>query len=150
MTGADPRSNRHSFKQLQPKVTLSFTSRSRSTNIYANWGIGFKSGGFNNTASSATINQFFNNSSGAFGRSTPGSIINDQFRKERSSAFEAGIKGSLLDNRVTFDLAGYYTRVTDMQFFEFFVGIIRPAARCFQHRQGRCEGRRIQHQRQNG
>ena len=48
--------------------------------------------------------------------------INDQYRKERSSAFEVGIKGSLLDNRITFDLAGYYTRITDMQFFEFFVG----------------------------
>ena len=51
-----------------------------------------------------------------------GVTINDQYRKERSSAFEAGIKGSLLDNRVTFDLAGYYTRINDMQFFEFFVG----------------------------
>jgi len=105
-----------SFKQLQPKVTLSFTPNS-STNIYANWGIGFKSGGFNNTGSSALVNANFNVPSiGA------GVTINDQFRKERSSAFEAGIKGSLFDNRVTFDLAGYYTRITDMQFFEFFVG----------------------------
>jgi iron complex outermembrane recepter protein len=105
-----------SFKQVQPKVTLSFTPNS-STNIYANWGIGFKSGGFNNTGSSALVNTNFNIP--AIGA---GVTINDQFRKERSSAFEAGIKGSLFDNRVTFDLAGYYTRVTDMQFFEFFVG----------------------------
>ena len=48
--------------------------------------------------------------------------INDQYRKEVSSAFEAGIKGSILDNRITFDLAGYYTKIDDMQFFEFFVG----------------------------
>ncbi len=105
-----------SFKQLQPKVTLSFTPNS-STNIYANWGIGFKSGGFNNTGSSALVNANFNIP--AIGA---GVTINDQFRKERSSAFEAGIKGSLFDNRVTFDLAGYYTRISDMQFFEFFVG----------------------------
>lgn len=105
-----------SFKQIQPKVTLSFTPNS-STNIYANWGIGFKSGGFNNTGSSALVNANFNVP--AIGA---GVTINDQFRKERSSAFEAGIKGSLLDNRVTFDLAAYYTRITDMQFFEFFVG----------------------------
>ena len=32
------------------------------------------------------------------------------------------MKGSLLNDRITFDLAGYYTRITDMQFFEFFVG----------------------------
>ena len=105
-----------SFKQLQPKVTLSYMPSS-STNIYANWGIGFKSGGFNNTGSSALVNTNFNIP--AIGA---GVTINDQFRKERSSAFEAGIKGSLFDNRVTFDVAGYYTRITDMQFFEFFVG----------------------------
>ena len=105
-----------SFKQLQPKVTLSYTPNS-STNIYANWGIGFKSGGFNNTGSSALVNSNFN-----IPEIGAGVTINDQFRKERSSAFEAGIKGSLFDNRVTFDLAGYYTRITDMQFFEFFVG----------------------------
>ncbi len=105
-----------SFKQLQPKVTLSFMPNS-TTNIYANWGIGFKSGGFNNTGSSALVNANFNIP--AIGA---GVTINDQFRKEHSSAFEAGIKGSLFDNRVTFDLAGYSTRITDMQFFEFFVG----------------------------
>jgi iron complex outermembrane recepter protein len=104
------------FKQVQPKVTLSFTPNS-STNIYANWGIGFKSGGFNNTGSSALVNTNFNIP--AIGA---GVTINDQFRKERSSSFEAGVKGSLFDNRVTFDLAGYYTKITDMQFFEFFVG----------------------------
>lgn len=105
-----------SFKQVQPKVTLSFTPNS-STNIYANWGIGFKSGGFNNTGSSALVNANFN-----IPEIGAGVTINDQFRKERSSSFEAGIKGSLFDNRVTFDLAGYYTKITDMQFFEFFVG----------------------------
>jgi iron complex outermembrane recepter protein len=109
------------FKQFEPKFSLSFTPNSR-TNIYANWGIGFKSGGFNNQGASATINQFFNNSTGAFGTINAGVFINDKYRKERSSAFEAGVKGSLFDNRITFDLAGYYTRITDMQFFEFFVG----------------------------
>ncbi len=109
-----------SFKQFQPKITLSWTP-TKQLNVYANWGIGFKSGGFNNQGSSAIINSNFNNGV------TPGTInanvrINDQYRKERSSAFEVGIKGSLLDDRLTFDLAGYYTRVTDMQFFEFFVG----------------------------
>lgn len=48
--------------------------------------------------------------------------MQDNYRKERSSAFEAGIKGSFLDGRLTYDAAAYYTRVRDMQFFEFFVG----------------------------
>lgn len=105
-----------SFKQLEPKLTLSFAPNS-ATNIYANWGVGFKSGGFNNTGSAALVNANFN-----IPAINAGVTINDQFRKERSSAFEGGIKGSLFNNRVTFDLAGYYTRITDMQFFEFFVG----------------------------
>ena len=104
-----------SFKQFQPKITLSWMP-SDHLNLYANWGIGFKSGGFNNQGSAALINNNFN----AF--INAGVTINDKYRKERSSAFEAGIKGSLLDDRITFDLAGYYTRVHDMQFFEFFVG----------------------------
>ena len=31
-------------------------------------------------------------------------------------------KGEIANGRVTFDLAGYYTEIDDMQFFEFFVG----------------------------
>jgi iron complex outermembrane recepter protein len=108
------------FRQLQPKINISWRPNA-ATNIYANWGVGFKAGGFNNQGSAAVVNGAFNNGV------TPGTInagvlIQDQYRKERSSAFEAGIKGSILDGRITYDLAGYYTQVTDMQFFEFFVG----------------------------
>ena len=108
------------FDQLEPKVSLSWHPSNR-LNFYADWGIGFKSGGFNNQGSAALINLNFNNGV------TPGTInagvnITDQYRKERSSSFEVGMKGGMFDDRLTFDLAGYYTRVTDMQFFEFFVG----------------------------
>lgn len=108
------------FKQLQPKLSLSWKP-SDDVNVYANWGIGFKSGGFNNQGSKAIIDGSFNNGV------TPGTIdadvsITDRYRKEKSSAFEAGIKGKLLDGAITFDLAGYYTKIDDMQFFEFFVG----------------------------
>ena len=130
-----------SFKQLEPKISLSWKPNA-VTNIYANWGVGFKAGGFNNTGSQATINAAFNN--GAPGTINTGVVINDNYRKERSSAFEAGIKGSLFDGRINYDLAGYYTRIRDMQFFEFFVGCVRPAARGLQHRPGRRKGRGIQ------
>ncbi len=103
------------FKQFQPKVSLRY-ELADNANLYANWGIGFKSGGFNNQGSAAIVDQAFNQFIGT------NVLINDQYRKEVSSAFEAGIKGSLLDGAVTFDLAGYYTNIEDMQFFEFFVG----------------------------
>ena len=103
------------FKQLQPKVSLSWQPTDQF-NLYANWGIGFKSGGFNNQGSAALIDANFNDFIGADVN------IDDLYRKETSSAFEVGLKGSLLDNAITFDLAGYYTEIDDMQFFEFFVG----------------------------
>lgn len=103
------------FKQLQPKLSLRY-GLTDDVNFYANWGIGFKSGGFNNQGSAAIVDQNFNQFIGT------NVLINDIFRKEKSSAFEAGFKGSIANGRVTFDLAGYYTEVDDMQFFEFFVG----------------------------
>ncbi|MFU7529239.1 TonB-dependent receptor [Qipengyuania sp. ASV99] len=103
------------FRQFQPKISLRY-ELSDDVNLYGNWGIGFKSGGFNNQGSAAIVDQAFNQFIGT------NVLIEDQYRKEVSSAFEAGIKGNLLDNRITFDLAGYYTNIEDMQFFEFFVG----------------------------
>ncbi|MEM7779757.1 MAG: TonB-dependent receptor [Pseudomonadota bacterium] len=109
-----------SFKQLQPKLSLSWQP-TEDVNVYANWGIGFKSGGFNNQGSQAIIDANFNDGV------TPGTIdadvlILDQYDKEVSSAFEVGVKGNLAGGAITFDLAGYYTEIDDMQFFEFFVG----------------------------
>ncbi len=108
------------FTQLQPKFTFSYQPDA-ATNAYANWGVGFKPGGFNNQGSAAVVNANFNDGV------TPGTInanvlIQDQYRKETSSALEAGVKGSLMGGMLTYDLAAYYTRITDMQFFEFFVG----------------------------
>jgi len=103
------------FRQFQPKISLRYEV-TPDINLYGNWGIGFKSGGFNNQGAAAIVDQAFNQFIGT------NVLINDQYRKEKSSAFEAGIKGTLLDGVVTFDLAGYYTTIDDMQFFEFFVG----------------------------
>jgi iron complex outermembrane recepter protein len=85
--------------------------------------IGFKSGGFNNQGSSNIVNQNFNSAiSPTTALINAGVTIKDEFRKERTSSFETGIKGAFADGRVSYELAGYYNRVTDMQFFEFFVG----------------------------
>ncbi|VWX60376.1 TonB-dependent receptor [Sphingorhabdus sp. 109] len=106
---------KETFKELQPKLSLRY-GLTDNLNFYANWGIGFKSGGFNNQGSAAIVDQNFNQFLGT------DILINDIYRKETSSAFEAGFKGSAVNGAITFDLAGYYTKVDDMQFFEFFVG----------------------------
>jgi iron complex outermembrane recepter protein len=103
------------FKELQPKITARWEI-APDTNLFANWGVGFKSGGFNNQGSAAIVNANFNQ----FLNLNPPVLITDRFRKERSSAFEAGIKGRF--GAINYSLAGYYTQVDDMQFFEFFVG----------------------------
>ena len=111
--GAIP-SKQQTFRQLEPKITLRYKFSPEAT-VYANWGVGFKSGGFNNQGSAQIVSSAFN--------SAPISSevkINDNYRKERSSAYEAGIKGKI--GPVDYGIAGYYTQVRDMQFFEFFVG----------------------------
>jgi iron complex outermembrane recepter protein len=104
-----------SFDQLQPKISLTYDVGDETT-MFANWGIGFKSGGFNSSGSEATIDLFINTPLGT------NVGVEDFFRKETSSSFEAGFKGNYLDGRLTVEGAGYYTKVDDMQFFEFFVG----------------------------
>ncbi len=119
-TGGAIAPQQKTFRQLEPKLTARYKIADAAV-LYADWGVGFKSGGFNNQGSAAIVNSNFNNGV------TPGTInagvtINDNYRKERSSAFEAGLKGELFGGRVTYDAAGYFTQIRDMQFFEFFVG----------------------------
>lgn len=104
------------FSQVQPKISLAWVPSDEWT-FFGNWGIGFKSGGFNNSGSEATIEGTFN-----IPLINANLDINDQFDKETSSAFEAGAKGVLMDGRLTLDAAAYYTEIDDMQFFEFFAG----------------------------
>ncbi len=107
------------FSQLQPKVGLRWSIDSQWT-VYGDWGIGFKSGGFNNAGSSATINAFINPARTNAGFAPVN--IQDNYKKELNSEFEAGLKGRLLNGRLTLDAAIYNNTVKDMQFFEFFVG----------------------------
>lgn len=98
-----------SFDQIQPRLSLNY-ALTDDINFYVTWGIGFKSGGFNNQGSAAIVDQNFNQFLGT------NILIEDQFGRERSSAFEAGLRGAALNGQWTFDLAGYYTGIDDMQF----------------------------------
>jgi iron complex outermembrane receptor protein len=122
------------FSQFQPKVSLTWEPTADWT-WYANWGVGFKSGGFNNTGSAATVDLFINciTGRGPAGQSNNCSaanprpqfrsvVVRDDYEKERSSAAELGFKANLLDRRLSLEAALFYTSVDDMQFFEFLVG----------------------------
>jgi iron complex outermembrane receptor protein len=114
LTGPIPDQERV-FEQLQPKIALNYRP-GPDLSLFANWGIGFKSGGFNNQGSAASIDLSFNVPLGS------GLEISDDYDKEVSSAFEVGFKSKLFNSRLSLEGAAYYTDVEDMQFFEFFVG----------------------------
>ncbi len=113
---AGVRDKKNTYDQLEPKISIT-TKPTEDLTLYANWGIGFKAGGFNNQGASATVNVFFNRPP-----VNAGLIINDNFREETSSAFEAGFKSTFADKRVSLEGAVYHNTVDDMQFFEFLVG----------------------------
>jgi len=110
------------FDQLQPKVSWRWAA-SDAVNVYASWGIGFRSGGFNSLGSEDLLNFWFNAGFGGAGEVVQaGLTIKDEYDKEVSSSFELGVKTQLLDNRLQLNAAVFSTDVDDNQFFEFFAG----------------------------
>ncbi|MEZ5500118.1 MAG: TonB-dependent receptor [Steroidobacteraceae bacterium] len=122
------------FSQFEPKVSLTWEASSEWT-FYGNWGVGFKSGGFNNGGSAATVDLFINcftgrGPNGELNNCSAASpvpqyrsvIVRDDYDKEKSSAAELGFKAQLLDRRLSLETSLFYTQVDDMQFFEFLVG----------------------------
>jgi iron complex outermembrane receptor protein len=118
------------FSELQPKVAVRWDVTDK-TSLFGSWGVGFKAGGFNNSGSAATVDIFINgfiNCGNPLGicfadqLDVPLPDIGDDFDKETSSAFELGFNSVVAGGSLRLNGAVYYTEVTDMQFFEFFVG----------------------------
>jgi iron complex outermembrane receptor protein len=110
------------FDQLQPKVSWRWAATD-DVNVYASWGIGFRSGGFNSLGSEDLLNLWFNSGFGGAGEVVQaGLTIKDEYDKEVSSSFELGVKTQFADNRFQLNAAIFSTDVDDNQFFEFFAG----------------------------
>lgn len=110
------------FNQFQPKVTLSWAP-SEEFNVYASYGVGFRSGGFNSVGTSATLNFWFNSGFGGPGEAVDAQLrVFDDYDKEVSTAYEVGFKSDLFDRRLRLNAAVFRTDVEDNQFFEFFAG----------------------------
>jgi len=117
-----------SFSEVQPKVSLRWDATD-TTSFFGSWGVGFKAGGFNNSGSQATVDTYINgfirfggSEDFAAALGVPLPVITDDYKEETSSAFELGFKSAFMGGRLQLNGAAYYTDVTDMQFFEFFVG----------------------------
>jgi iron complex outermembrane receptor protein len=103
------------FDALQPKISLSY-DLSENTTLFGSWGVGFKTGGFNNLGGTEIISLFLVNPDGL--PVAPPEI----YEEETSSSFEVGFRSTLLDGNLQLNAAAYHTEVDDMQFFEFYVG----------------------------
>ena len=105
-----------SFEAFQPKISLTWDASDNVT-YFASWGEGFKSGGFNNSGSRATIDTFIN-------PLNPGSpvAVTDVYEKETNDSLEIGFKARLAENRVSVEGTYFDTNANDLQFFEFIVG----------------------------
>jgi len=136
------------YDQFQPKLSVNWKATDDLT-VYASYGYGFRSGGFNSSGSEATVNVFYGGlclgPSSLFDTGlvdpngnpillplglpacTATSVhnlteVSDDYRKEVSKAAEAGFKANLLDRTLSINGAIYQTKVEDMQFFNFFAG----------------------------
>ncbi len=113
------------YDAFEPKLSITWDA-SEAITAYATAGVGFKSGGFNNQGSAATVDLFINEPllgpGGPFEGDYAPVNIEDSFREETSWSYEAGLKTEWFDDRLRAEVAGYYVDVDDMQFFEFIVG----------------------------
>ena len=110
------------FEQFQPKVTWRWDA-AEGLNVYASWGVGFRSGGFNSLGTSDLLNFWFNKGYGGPGEVVGAGLgINDDYDKEVSETFELGAKTEFWDNRERLNASVFSTQVKDNQFFEFFAG----------------------------
>ncbi|MEO0574899.1 MAG: TonB-dependent receptor [Pseudomonadota bacterium] len=113
-----------SFEQLQPKVSLSWAATD-SLNLFATYGVGFRSGGFNSIGSQATLDFWLNDNADG---TNPGAavdaqlLVRDEYEKEVTTSFEVGAKGEFFDRRLRVNAAFFNNQVEDNQFFEFFAG----------------------------
>jgi iron complex outermembrane receptor protein len=97
------------FRQLQPKATITYKFPSGNGSVFAGYGRSFKSGGFNPIGTRAVLV-----------RGLPNILVQDSYDKEVSDSFELGFKSQLAGNRVSINGAVFYTRVQNAQQFEFF------------------------------
>lgn len=86
-------------EEFTPRIAVNY-ELTPETNIYASFSQGFKAGGFDPRARADL---------------DPTGITQEGFGPETVDSYEAGIKGSLFDNRLTYSLAGFVANYKDQQ-----------------------------------
>ncbi len=115
------------FTQTQPKVTLTYHDSSLGI-VYASWGIGFKTGGFNELGTrqqliSARVPIYLAIAGTSLARAqalaAASVYTQDTYAKEVANNYEIGFKGSFFDHRVKFNAAAFLTETNNAQSYSF-------------------------------
>ena len=134
-------SRERTFSELQPKLSANWKATDDFA-VFASYGVGCRSGGFNSSGSRDTVELNFGGlctgptqweniaistfltvpACNADGSDRSLSNVNDEYEKEVLKSFEAGFKASLLDGSLAINGAVYQTDIEDMQFFNFLAG----------------------------
>ena len=101
------------FDSLQPKLTASWRPSDHWT-LYGTYAEGFRSGGFNLSGVSTGVSTLI-------AAGVPGLPlgVRDSFEQEDTKGAELGLKSTLLEGRVRFDTALFYTKVDNAFTFVF-------------------------------
>ncbi len=94
------------FSAWQPKITVAWKPVPDLT-VYGGYSRGFRSGGFNQTGVGAV----------AAGTGVVG--VQDIYQAETADTFEVGLKSTLFDRKLTFNISGYTTLSKNGYFFVF-------------------------------
>ncbi len=103
------------FHQFEPKVSISYDV-AQSASVYASYGRGFKSGGFNPIGSRQTLQA----AAVAAGVSPDTVFVQDLYQKEVSTSYEVGAKARLFDRRLSVNAAAFTTDISGAEQFQFF------------------------------
>jgi iron complex outermembrane recepter protein len=96
------------FTKYQPKYTLRYKPDAAVT-LFASYGLGFRSGGFNGAGSGAAVHA-----------QAPVTDFPDAYPAETSHASELGFKSQWLDRRLQLNGAVFYTQIDNAQSFTAF------------------------------
>jgi iron complex outermembrane receptor protein len=116
------------FRQFSPKVNLTYKIDNFGS-VYASWGKGFKTGGYNNIgvrelivgSRITTLRANNPNLSLDDARTQAEAQIftRDSFDKEVATSYELGLKGELFDRRLSFTAAVFRTDLQNIQQYRF-------------------------------
>ncbi len=106
------------FHQFQPKASVTFEVSPDAT-VYASYGKGFKSGGFNPIGSRQALLAV----AAAAGEPPSSVYVNDQFDKEVSTSYEVGTKLRLLNRHLALNAAVFQTNITGAEVFQFIPSV---------------------------